>query len=1700
MRDLALTVDNLHLPDTVVEQVLGSGAFGTVYKVRRAGQSYALKVLHAALRNQANVVARFFREGATMVKLADPGVIKVHEFGYTDDETPYILMELVEGKTLALRLQDGPLPPLEALRIGQALAWALAGVHAQGIVHRDVRPSNVMLGDNGRVCLIDLGLSVATRAQGEDVAGSFLYSAPEQTGVIRRAIDARADLYALGVTLFEALAGGLPFAARDLGELAMLHATAKPPIEAVDNALAGLPSLAGFARIVERLMAKDPDDRYASATSLAQALGQLAGSAPDDESSRHLSRAPHDAFIGRDDALRRLEDAWKRARSGRGGVALITGEPGAGKSTLAEVLITKTQNAARTPLILRSKCTQGGKVPFAALRDGLDAHIEALMRLPPAERADQSERLRRAAGAAAPLLAMFTPRLRAILAANLPAFDPAAAAEQYLAAVSTFFARLASEWGSAVIYLDDVQWLDDASQSTLERLSTRGLADQPAPLLVLCTGRSDPSSKERSDGLAKLVGRSLLALIELTPIGPESGPGLVSAHLGAGEVDAEFATQLCQRMQGNPFAVGEYLRAMIEAGRLRYAWGRWQVDERGLARLRLPSDVISLVLRRMETLAPASRRILAKAAFFGNYVRIDQTADICGVSEDAVEAAFADAVSARLLEAHDAGYLFMHDRIRDALLSDTNALDAAACHVAVAKALKAAAAAGDEGALFRRAHHLCQAGTLVPPLDRVAACEQAALLALGKMAFAQTQALFSEAAGIAAEASLTLKSAFWAAGGEAAFQLGLLDDGILRLKEAIAYTDESRLRAERRLLLSRIFAAAYRNAESSQEADRALRDVGYTLPPNPGRQVLGAFATLVTGVLVANLPRLRRPLAPGEAATLELRLRIFTQLQYMAQVNDDKNLQLGLALRAPLAAYRLDSPFETAFVHARFGAVFTAIGAKRIAVWFLTRAERIVEREANPLARVMTAVTIAAIYSLLGDTAAAKGRGRQVFATQRQWLDATMIEMLVNTLSYRSMARGNMTELAEWAVRSLTEEVPEGESSTQALAVSCHLARRAAILAAAAKTEPARAAWTKALQLFTRADDSFTNAGATGIFLGSALLYFLEAEPTSDGVETVLRLADERLSADLRRRPFFTRFLLQIEPYVRFRAWLAEPEEPRRQALARSVERMRRSPAAAQGDVHARVFAAMLAWTRQDAAGVDAALDGIDQRAVDEEMPLAAIETARLRALAAARRGRTEAALTQAKIAALIATESGSVAEARALRRGFGLPEDAVPNLSAIGSTQSFVANGGESAVVRGVKAERYLAALLEVSQAATSVLDPAELARSALSAILRILGAERAFLFLARPEGGVQASWGRDHDGKDVAAPSGFSMTVVAQAMRERSAVVVTGTDKGVSLVTESIVANDLRSIIAAPLVFKDAVIGAVYLDSRIARGVFTKDDASILAAVSGQIAISLETSRMTRIEFEKQEMEKDLEVAGAVQSLLLPDAGAYDSPDLRLRSLYLSASRSGGDWWWYEAADAGSLVLLVGDVTGHGVGAAMITASVAGCYQGLLALRERLAGFLGPDTAIGLMHECLKRISDGEHLMTMTAMRFDLRTSTLEVFGAGAPPVLILRADGTSKATFHGGSPLGFGELDIGRGTHELRPGDRIAVFSDGVYEMTNPDGKQLGLRRLARLVEGTRGMSLDEAMAHLQAALDNHRCKQALADDLTLVLIDV
>jgi predicted ATPase len=820
-----MTATSLHSGRFHIRGELGGGGMGVVYEAEDAltQATVALKLLRHAEGEELYRFKHEFRQVASL--RGHPNLVRLGEL-FCEEGQWFFTMELVRGTTFVeyVRVSDAARPFDEA-RLRSALEQLVEGLralHRAGHVHCDIKPSNVLVSDEGRVVLLDFGLAMRVNRIGEDpetrpgMLGTAPYMAPEQPEANR--IGPAVDLYATGVMLFEALTGALPFDGPPL-QLMRDKQLQMPP--APRTIVPSVP--ADLDRLCLELLDRDPARRPTAAALCARLRGDVPVRAEDPASDADYGGEPHTPFIGRAGELSALEAAF--AAVDRDGTAslLIAGEPGIGKTALAEEFLRRARAAAPSLLVLSGRCYEQEYVPFKAFDGIVDGISHYLKLLPPVEAAALLPSgihilatlfpvLRRV-----PVIAMAVPLRRGV---DNTSQMRARAFEDLKALLGAIADRT-----PLVLFFDDLQWLDADSLELLESL--RRPPDSPRCLLLGTMRSTAPSAAEWASRLP-----SLFQTLSLGGLGPADSAAL-AAKLSEGALSAQETEALVDDSGGHPLYLSELLRAGHEPG------------------LRLEE----LLARRIASLPPLDQHLLEAAAVAAVPLGQQVLADAAQVDPSVCAArlpALRNQRLIRILASADGEPLIalFHDRVREAVIGRLEADEAARArrvrvHRALGRALMPANEdeALDDDALFAIVHHLHSSAELIE-----SASERHRLVALSLRAARQAKfaTAYDTALGYvtAAEALLTglddqgavrERFALCKARIELQYLIGQRESALRRFAATISEPHTADERTELYGLLIEMQTGRGQFAEATASARRGLRLFGVRLPAHPGR-------------------------------------------------------------------------------------------------------------------------------------------------------------------------------------------------------------------------------------------------------------------------------------------------------------------------------------------------------------------------------------------------------------------------------------------------------------------------------------------------------------------------------------------------------------------------------------------------------------------------------------------------------------------------------------------------------------------------------------------------------------------------------------------------------------------------------------------------------------------------------------------------
>jgi PAS domain S-box-containing protein len=671
-----------------------------------------------------------------------------------------------DGGGTALLLEDPGGEPLEPLlgepietgrflRLAIDIAAALGGAHQRGLVHKDVKPANILVNcADGQARLT--GFGIASRLPRERraaeppkfIAGTLAYMAPEQTGRMNRSIDSRSDLYALGVTFYQMLTGFLPFSAADPMEWVHCHIARKPV--APSERLEVVPTV--VSGIVMKLLAKTAEDRYQTAAGLEHDLRrslaewELKGRIDPftlGEGDRPDRLMIPERLYGREREVKALLAAFDRiVAGGAPELVLVSGYSGIGKSSVVNEL-----HKALVPprgLFASGKFDQLKRdIPYSTWVQAFQSLVRSLLGKNDAELGSWRVALQEALGLNGRLIAGLIPELTLIVGEQPPVLElePQQAQGRFQLVFRRFIGVFATAEHPLALFLDDLQWLDVATLDLLEDLLTQ--ADVQNLLLI-------GAYRDSEVDVAHPLMRKLVAIrssgakvseIKLEPLDREHVGRLIADALGCEPASATPLSELVHaKTDGNPFFVLQFLQPLADEGLLafdheaqRWSWDVDRIHAKGYA-----DNVVDLMVGKLARLSDITRRALQELACLGNVADVPTLAAVLGTTEDEVHAALWEAVRLELVERLSGAYRFVHDRVQEAAYSLIPEAQRAAAHLRIGRLLVARTPPEKrEDAIFEIVNHPNRgAGLISEPEER----EQLADLNLiaGKRAKAST--------------------------------------------------------------------------------------------------------------------------------------------------------------------------------------------------------------------------------------------------------------------------------------------------------------------------------------------------------------------------------------------------------------------------------------------------------------------------------------------------------------------------------------------------------------------------------------------------------------------------------------------------------------------------------------------------------------------------------------------------------------------------------------------------------------------------------------------------------------------------------------------------------------------------------------------------------------------------------------------------
>jgi len=1432
-----IPVTDLVLPPRYqVHTTLKKTAETTVYRVFDVAdqRDEAIKILCHEVSDPQQIL-RFRTEFATLASIEHASVIKVYDYGVLQERYPFFTMEFFAGRRIT-EFFDGQ--NWDALyEVILQLASGLHHIHHLGIVHLDLKPSNILVSDDGNAKIMDFGLAIEGRqVLDRRIRGTLQYMAPE---VLRQdRVDSRADLYALGMTLYETVTGALPGYGRQPIEVIRMHLDEeiRPPSAINPNVPPAL------EQIIVKLLEKDPRQRFPSAAALLQAVAEASGKkAPPAQllvGRGELYAAP---LIGRKAEVALLTSLVAEAREGHGNGVIVAGAEGLGKSRIVRDVTLRAQlDGAR---VFSGRCPVNRKTIYAPFFDIFEQMVRAVN-----PEADVGEEIRRI--------------LRPVVASAGPETSPPQHGQKYrlynriVQSMQDMYGFLSvnSEAGGSplILIIEDLQWADPSTAELFSFLINEAKQNR---LLVIGTLTLDSGGEaaleSASPSFAFWEQRAREGSFPMIRVETLTEP-LIREHvqslLGDTNVSDELVRWMMWESAGSPLNIRRIIDYLIAHDFLTWRPIGWNADMDRIRAMRIPGGFATILMEKVEALEPEQRAVLEVAAVIGETMEIELVARVSDHPPEETYRVLRELVRLNLVDEDSDGKCikFPQMHLREAVynaMSERRRLD---LHLHVAQVLEPAANDGSTQLIGEVAFHYARANDT------------------------EHGARYSIEAGDLATRTLAHEEAteFYRIALEL-MDLGGMEEARkaeVREKLADAYyrRDDYRSAMHAYQFLLKSIQSRHPDDESNVDIARVMKKIGKVLAKRGDQEAAMAYYQSSLAIY----ERLEQTMDVAE---------MLNRLAWLYRMRDDLDTARETAERA---GAMLSSQAPTVV----FGYVKNILGLIEFAGGNWMRSREILE-EAVAIGEQLGSEQLRKVASMnLGNTLWKLGQWDTAMQYFRGNLERSEAEgdlwdlvMAYNNVGVIEYGRGNFQIAADLFEKSVRIDEKIGALDHEALARE-NLADALEMLGR----------WDEALEQYRRclSMEGFDEAKASRL---SVYVPLARLTKKRGDIARALEYAQKALAAGERARD---------EDLIAEAAYIVASiedergnEEEAERYLSRALKIFENNRTL-HGLARAHTAAGCLVLQNDlELAVKHCQLGEQYARQLGDRFSLAKNDWAWAKILSS--RGEREAATAKFESVRGEFEALETPYELGRLLFDIGLlreePEEATHTIreairifEKLDATHDLERARGALFRIRpaGKAPDQGVVGLYEVVKIINSTLDLEEVLNRVLDVCVRRLRAERGMILLLDPlTGALRTRVVRNIKEGPESERKRSPQAIVKEVMQTGQSVISADARSDERFVeSESVIAENILSILCAPVIIKERIAGAIYVDHRQARHLFSQKDLSFLEAFADQAAIAIENARLyeeleearTRLSLENEGLRKEVLVEKHLDSIV--------------------------------------------------------------------------------------------------------------------------------------------------------------------------------------------------------------------------------------
>ena len=1686
-------------------KLIGEGGMSYVYQAKNIEKNIeknidvAIKFLKQGITSSyVEDSIRFKREIEAVSKLNHSNIIQLYDSGEYKN-TPYLVMELLEGDSLSnLIIQNKKISIDKILKIIKQLAITLNYIHNKKIIHRDIKPNNIIIikkKDDYIVKLLDFGLALImelSQIKGDkNIIGTFGYMSPEATGIIKKPIDERSDLYSLGIIFYQLLTGELPFKEKTISTLLHQQVTFNPiPTTTINS---DIPQI--MDEIVSKLMNKEQGSRYQSAKGLLYDLDLFMSGTKEfvvGSNDQKVKLTYQAKLVGREEELNNIKHLINNAQNNNGNICLIGGEAGVGKTRLVQAI--KTDIYYKGGLYLEGCCiSQENKIPYQPFKDVINEYIDKVEKMSSDDRNREIKRINKVLGKLGGIINIINPNMKRILG-TMPALvqlEPEKQNKRFLTVLSNFFRHMSNN-NVCVLFLDDLQWADEGSFKLLEEIRND---ISKSNLIIIGTYRNNEINERHN--LTKIIKESnehILKNIQLKNFNKNRLNKLVANILGEREDYAQNLTEyVLKKSGGNPFFSVTILRELVEQNALIWKNGRWEENWKKINKVKILGNIVDMVLLRIKNIPKKLDHFLRLGAIIGKEFEIDLLYQLFEEKKEEVINLIDEAIDRQLIEestTKKGKVLFIHDRIREAFYNKMTTNDKRTYHLKIAHVIEINKNIQDSNTVFELAHHYIEGHDNIKSLKYALPAAKKA-----KKNYANNEAIKYYKKSIELLEKLKQKeNQEWINANKDLVEIYLItgenDKTIKIINKLLTIID---VPLEKAVLKSKI-GKAWLNKGNFKKSEEilieSLKFIKEKFPQNKIILYLSILKEFLTYISSFFLPKFLKKLhTQKENIKYEEITKIHLSLIWIYSLSGDIKYAYSTFRMLNIATFKNINPKYSASALEAYGGLLITLPLFKTAIKNFEKAIKILIKSNDEHGIAENKQLLAFCYSWQGDYRQSIDYAKESLEKFKGIGDVWKMGMSLNALGQAYRYLGEIDKSISCFFQYLeisknTKDYYGAASAYDDLAISYYHK---------GKTE----------EIFKYAKLSLTISKKHKIIFPlfasnkSIGMHYLAINQEKQAVKFFKQAQKIEKNNDLIKE-----YTVLMYPYLitalinKYKANSHELSDKEKKVELKKIKK-----------ICFKTLKLSNTWINHKANTLMVLANYyllINKYHKAKNFFEKSLEQSKKLGL------RYDEGIAYYKYGCYFSLIKQIEKAKEQWRNAYNIFEDIKETkyLEECSNLLGYKNKQTENESINPqdrLTIERRMTTVLNTSRYLSSILNFNELLEKIMDRTIELVGAKRGILFLClekNKEQNLEVKTIRNIKNKETEILT-IKETVIPIVLKEKKPLIISdastinATFNSRPSSTSSPSSYNSKSILCAPIITKNELLGIIYLDNHLVTNLFSEEDLKALELIAGQAGVSIENAKLYQNIQEQERLKQEMEIAERIQTAIVPSPPIHE--ELEITAFMQPAEEVGGDYYDILFDKHNNIWFAIGDVSGHGVTSGLIMMMAQAALATTIDDRNNITPKDAMVKVNRLLFQNIRTRLKESHFMTMNFLKY---MGNGNFTHSGSHLDIIVYRNKTKECELIKTDGIFLGLVpDVSKAllnkTFTLNKNDIMLLYTDGIIEARDTNRDLMGMKIVQDILIENSEKELEEIKnSILKKTLD--WCKNKPDDDITMVVI--